>query len=561
MIPFDEYLPDLPDLGPGSKNIKNAIPFANSYRSFPSLLEYSTALTAYCRGAIAAKDNAGNIYNYAGDANKLYSLLDATYTAVVTTVTGTDISISPSAFFVTTTTDLSVFSSSQAIRVSGTTGYDGDYTISGNPTTTKLTIAEDNVNTEAAGASVTIQRIYSSATESQWEFIHWKEVVIATNYDDPIQFISLGGTAFTDLGGGSPRAKHLTADKNFVIVGDVNDAGVRYPSRVQWCGLQDETTWTADAATQADYQDLYGNGGDIMGFAPGDTTYIFQENAIWTMNYVGSPTIFQFDEAEPNRGCVASKSIIRIGRFCYFLAEDGFYMFDGVQSHPIGANKVNKTFYNDVDQNYMYRISAAIDPINHVVMWAYPGSGATDGEPDTIIMYNWSIQRWSYAKVTTQLIYQSFAQGYTLDGLDTLSTSIDDLTFSLDSRAYQGGALLMSGFSTNNKLGNFNGSALQATLETVELQHTPGQRTNVTKVRPIVNSNGSVTASVTLQVGTRDLQTNMTSWSTSANLNTTDSTFSIRENARYHKYRLHIASGFNHAQGVTVEGAAKVGKR
>ncbi len=164
MIPFEDYLPDLPDTGPGSKNIKNAIPNANSYRSFPGLLAFSSALTARCRGAIAAKDSAGNVYNYAADANTIYRLDDTSFTKVVTLVTGTDISFSASAFIKATSTDLSVFSAGTKIRVSGSSNNvnDGDYNLSAAPTSTNITTEETTISAETASASVTIERIYST---------------------------------------------------------------------------------------------------------------------------------------------------------------------------------------------------------------------------------------------------------------------------------------------------------------------------------------------------------------------------------------------------------------
>ncbi|BCV05595.1 MAG: hypothetical protein CM15mV111_220 [uncultured marine virus] len=33
----------------------------------------------------------------------------------------------------------------------------------------------------------------------------------------------------------------------------------------------------------------------------------------------------------------------------FYLADDGFYMFDGKESRPIGAEKVNKFFLEDWD--------------------------------------------------------------------------------------------------------------------------------------------------------------------------------------------------------------------
>src|SRR5438093_60110 len=74
-LPFGEWLPDLPTLGnPGAKVAKNVIPDTRSYLPFPQLHQYSTSMANRVRGALIARDTAGNYYNYAGDTTRLYSL-------------------------------------------------------------------------------------------------------------------------------------------------------------------------------------------------------------------------------------------------------------------------------------------------------------------------------------------------------------------------------------------------------------------------------------------------------------------------------------------------------
>lgn len=558
MIKFGDYLPDQPDLG-NSVDIKNAIPDATGYRSFPGLTVFSSALGSRCQGAVAVKDTTGNVYNYAGDADFLYSLVDTSFTSVVTTVTANDISFSAAQFIRSVTTDLTVFSNGQKIRVSGTTSNNLDLDISLSTSITLITVDQTTITTESRTATTTIKRLYSTDGAERWEFVQWKDTVIATNFADPPQSISIGGSAFGDLAGGPPKAKHVGIVADFVVFGNVDESGTRTPNKLVWSALGNELSYTADAATQADFQVLVGAGGDIQHVSPGETGYVFQEYSIWTMNYVGSPDIFQFNEVEVGRGTPAPASVARIGRFAFYLGQDGFYYFDGVQSHPIGAEKVDRTFYADLDTEYYDRVTGAIDPVNHLVLWSYPGAGSTGGAPDTIIFYNWVTQKWGYCEINTQIILRSFSTGYTLDGLDAVNASLDALPFSLDSRAWQGGALLMSAFDSSNKLSNFDGAALTASIETPEMQHFENQRANVVYCRVQANS-FSGTASVTLQIATRDQQKLAKSWSSAYSENGVNGIFDVRENGRYHTYRAVIANDFDNAIGVEVE-AVPAGKR
>jgi len=89
MIPFGEWLPDMPPLGnKGATVATNVIADANSYLPFPSLVPYSSPLGSLCKGGIYAIDTASNTYNYAGDASALYRLVVTSFTAATRLVGG-----------------------------------------------------------------------------------------------------------------------------------------------------------------------------------------------------------------------------------------------------------------------------------------------------------------------------------------------------------------------------------------------------------------------------------------------------------------------------------------
>lgn len=81
MIALGEWRPDLPEQGSHLVDAKNVIADASSYRSFPSMAVYSSALSSACTGAVAVK-SIGTPSNFAGTASKLYLLNGATYNDV-----------------------------------------------------------------------------------------------------------------------------------------------------------------------------------------------------------------------------------------------------------------------------------------------------------------------------------------------------------------------------------------------------------------------------------------------------------------------------------------------
>jgi hypothetical protein len=403
---------------------------------------------------------------------------------------------------------------------------------------------------------------YTCASDSNWNFAQWGEQILATQIGDPIQTFTIGASsAFSELAASAPQARYIAVVRDFVVAGNTSDASDgAVPFRVRWSAIGDPTDWTVSATTQSDFQDLNSANGWVTGIVGGEYGVIFQERAITRMTYVGSPSVFQFDEIEAGYGTNAPGSICRIGTMTAYLGEDGFYMFDGARSTPISHNMVSKTFYNDLDQAYLHRISSVVDPINQVIFWAYPGASNVAGNPNKIIMFNYaqsSQKRWATSDITLEMIARlALPTSYTLDTLDTVSSSLDALEFSLDSRVWIDNTISLSAFNTDHKLCLFTGTALDATVETGEIEILEGKRTRLSRIRPMVDGGSTVT----MQIGTRNTLTESVTWGAETATNSTGDV-ETRNNARYHRARVKVAGGFTHAQGVALVEFSEGGKR
>ncbi len=396
---------------------------------------------------------------------------------------------------------------------------------------------------------------YSVASLDIPEFAKFGDTVIcALGFADNVQAITIGDANFADLFTSvlKPKARVVGTTEDFAIFGDLDEGGVKFPYRVRWTALDDITDIDASAATLSDFQDL--SEGDqitkIVGF--GRDAVVFQRRSMNLMRFEGGKTVFRFDEVERNRGAIANGSVIAYGRHIFYLADDGFYMWDWNTSTPIGREKVDRFFFGDVDSSFLTRISAAIDPVHSLVAWAYPSAASGTGVPDKVLLYNWAIGQWAVIETITEILFLDVSKGFTLDQLDSVSATLEDLPFSLDSRNWAGGGLMLfAGFNNSHQTTNFNGTALDAVLETTEAQHAPGETALVDGIRPLVDT---PTGTITVQVAGRDTHQEQESFGAATSLNSIGEA-DIRESARYHRYRVNITGGFDHAQGVDVDAA------
>ena len=404
---------------------------------------------------------------------------------------------------------------------------------------------------------------YTTLTDGRWEFAKFGSKVIATNYLNDVQYFDTSSSSlFADLAGSPPRAKHIAVVNNFVVLANLVDATFGTANNsLRWSGINDPEDWTAAASTQSDGQLLEeGDGGAIQGIV-GNSNYgiIVQERAIQRMNYVGSPLVFTFEVLERNRGTPIPNSVVGVGREVFYISDDGFYRFNGVQSIPIGKDRVSKWFWDNFDNTYSERISATIDPLNTIVMWAFTTNGAASGgNPNRIITYNWIADKFTLIELDLEVIFQALTSGLTLEELDNISASIDALPFSLDSSAYTGGKLLAGVIDTDHKLGYFTGDAMTATIETSEVEGAKNKMTEIQQVTPMIEGDGDT--ATTVKMGKRNNRTDAVSYGSSISLDSFGRAMT-RSNGRYHQIETTISGGFEKATGVEVDRITQGGER
>lgn len=473
-IKFGEWLPDLPAYNnPGITVANNVFPDAASYRSVPNLSAFSTnAIGARCRGAVIAVDNDLNVYNIAGDQSALYLMTSSTFT--------------------------------------------------------------DATRPLASGGA------YNVAASFGWEFAQFGNRLLAvcgyssTSAAILVQELSLstGTTQFHNLlpGGISDiRARTIAVVRDFVVVGSTFQtitATGAYAQRVRWCAINNPDSWTADAATLADHQDLVGDGGPVLKIVGGEYGVILQRRAIWRMTFVGSPLVFQFDNVQRNIGVVTTKAAVGFQNLVFFLSDDGFYVFDGSSVVPIGRGRIDKTFYAEVDTTQLHRINAVIHPTEKLVIWSYPTTGGQTN-CNKALVYNWAFNRWSSFSASAEILTTQISA----DGIQTLAA-----------------------FNTTHAMDRFAGSAMAATIRSGESQLFQDQRATVHEVRPYVLGGNADSPGATVVIYSRDLFTQSLSGGTSLTINSTGFA-PARDSARYHAFEIQTTNNgsFTHIQGLDVD--------
>ena len=359
-----------------------------------------------------------------------------------------------------------------------------------------------------------------TSTEA-WDVTQFGSKMIVANGKNKLQAYDMaGGSSFADLAAAAPVCKYVTVVRDFVVAADDGSDN----NKVYWSDINDETDWTPGSASQSDTQ-ILPDGGDITGLAGGEYGLVFMERAIYRMSYVGSPFFFQFDAISRTLGCSTSGSIAQFGGITYFLSDDGFYACDGQTVKGIGAEKVNRWFFdNAIPSEIRLSMSCTVDPVRKLIAWNFKNTFGGR----YLLLYSIDLGKWSYAETTATSIAFGLTPSATLEQVDNYDNNIDTLDIPLDSRVWAGGILLLMGVS-GQKIIAFSGQNKSAAITSGDIDTG---RSVITFARPLVD-NGSADVSV----ASRELLSDGISFGTAVSANS-EGGVPLRSAGRYHRVKM-----------------------
>jgi hypothetical protein len=303
---------------------------------------------------------------------------------------------------------------------------------------------------------------------------------------------------------GMPDATCSGRVGQFIVIG-LAGLDFQEPFTVQWSAIGDPndfpTPGTTDARTkQSGQQVLSAKHGKVTGITEGDFFgYVFQQNAITRMTYIGGDVVFSFETFEFDRGCIDYDRFTQIDDFIFFESEYGRHMLLENQITDIGRGIVDKTYPPIIDKT----ACVASNPSLNAVF--FKRDGTVDSSNTHTLVYNYRTNQWSYSV------------GYSPALVWWLYTVTDPDA---------GIGLVMKPFGGNGDVADYTDASVangattqQMVFSTAYFEPSPGQLTNVdgVRVRPYdgspavaVKTKDRLTSTTpSLKTGTLNSRTNM----------------------------------------------------
>jgi hypothetical protein len=187
-----------------------------------------------------------------------------------------------------------------------------------------------------------------------------------------------------------------------IIAWGSTQTGIQDPLLINWCDVGNYNTWIALVTNQAGSYRIP-KGSRIVSCLQGpQQALIWTDIDVWSMQYIGTPYVYSFNEIGTGCGLIARKAAAAVRGIYYWMGFSQFYMLssDGVQTIPcpiwdVIFQNLNTAIDSTIGQPNTTKIRVAVNSRFDEIQWFYPSASGT-GEVDSYVKFNTTLEVWDY---------------------------------------------------------------------------------------------------------------------------------------------------------------------
>ena len=189
----------------------------------------------------------------------------------------------------------------------------------------------------------------------------------------------------------------------FVLGADpINDAGTARtgaidPMLVAFSNQESVTEWEPQTTNTAGSVRLSVGSEIIGGIRSRQETLVWTDSALYSIQFVGPPLTFAVNLINQGVGMIAPNACINAPNGVYWMAEDGFYRYNG------SVQRLECTVLSYVQENLnlsqLYKCFALSNKQYNEVWWFYPSTQDNTGEISRYVIYNYLENTWSIGEL------------------------------------------------------------------------------------------------------------------------------------------------------------------
>lgn len=216
-------------------------------------------------------------------------------------------------------------------------------------------------------------------------------------------FNGIGATALPLPGQrANTRYRVMRPFKYHLIGMGVTEGGSDFRDQVHWSNAADPgqipDTWVPDPDNEAGDNILSDEDGDIIdGLALRDAFFIYKQNSVYEMTYIGGNEVFRFRKVFGTTGALTRNCIVRVKGTHVVLGNGDIYRHDGQNLESIVDGVIRDTFFSAIDdENYQASFVVYLEA-QEEVWFCVPTTGKT--VPDIALTWNVTTGEFGYRSI------------------------------------------------------------------------------------------------------------------------------------------------------------------
>lgn len=168
--------------------------------------------------------------------------------------------------------------------------------------------------------------------------------------------------------------------------------GIQDHLLVRWCDVDNFTVWIGQPQNQAGSYRLPRGSRIIAGMQTPQQGLLWTDIALWSMQYIGQPYVYSFDEIATGCGLIAPKAMGVLFGAVYWMSQSQFFMMDGNGASPLPCS-IWDAIFQQLDKNYVDHIRCAPNSRFGEISFFIPITGSS-GEVGFCAKYNVIVKQW-----------------------------------------------------------------------------------------------------------------------------------------------------------------------
>jgi hypothetical protein len=179
-----------------------------------------------------------------------------------------------------------------------------------------------------------------------------------------------------------------------IVAWGSTQTGIPDPLLITWCDIGNFNQWIPTVTNQAGSYRI-ARGSKIVGCAQGpQQAIVWTDIDVWSMQYIGQPFVYSFNEIGTGCGLIARKAAASINGIYYWMGSSfQFYTLSGYGVQPLPCSVWDGVFQN-LDTNNLQKIRVAVNSRFGEIQWFYPSITGGTGEVDSYVKYNVYLNVW-----------------------------------------------------------------------------------------------------------------------------------------------------------------------